>query len=766
MLPGNTPALFGRSFLAPSQAYGNDSYTVSLLHFDAPDAQISVAGQGFIDYAYGAPYRRNAWAVGPGTSSPTTIVSYPFNQVMYFPGGTTIQCPDHADFDFGAGDFTIDFWAAFSSTTVDGALLTKQPNSSSFSPFLINQGTGGQLQFYASTNGSSWDVSLNLANGFSAGIWYHFAVTRSGSTWRTFINGGLVATATNALPVIKTVGTPVTIGGLIGFSSMFGFIDEFRISKGIARWTAAFTPPNQPYYAQLNGGNDAATKLLLHFDKDTFTYESAAGAFSPHPVNNFGAGQLGSPHNTARTLNVVQFTSGTQRITIPGSAEINPYRGNFTLDFMYYRSSNVSNGNIVAKRSNSSQFAPFVIYDNGSGGIGLLMSGSSGSTWDINTTAASGIALNTWMHLALVRDVNTINFYVNGTRTFTQTIGLTGIFFSNPSVDMNIGALTDTLPSNCLIDELRYSDVARWSGASFTAPAAGGAPYGPERVSSLILDTAGVGQWLVPADWNNANNSIECIGGGGGGTLATGSGGAGGGGYSKIINLALTPGTSVPFQVGAGGGNGAAGGDTWFNGASLAASSVGAKGGATNSAATGGAGGAASGGITTGTGAVKYSGGAGGNAATKSAAGGGAAGPNGNGGAGGNGGGASGGSGGGGGNGGGTAGVVGGAVDGGNGGNNFSGSGAGLGATASAAATAGINGGGGGGARTTTFINGGNGGNGTEWDAAHGSGGGGGAGNDGTALAGNGGLYGGGGGSRAASGGIGGRGIIVIKYTP
>jgi len=476
MLMARTPALFGsRGFLAPAQAYGNDSYTVSLLHFDAPDAQIGVAGQGFTDYAYGAPYRRNAWAVGPGTSSPTTAVSYPFNQVMNFPGGTTIQCPDHADFDFGAGDFTIDFWAAFGSTTVTGALLTKQPNSSSFSPFVINQGTGGQLQFYASTSGSTWDVSLNLANGFSAGIWYHFAVTRSGSTWRTFINGGLVATATNALPVIKTVGTPVTIGGLIGYSSMAGYLDEFRISKGIARWTAAFTPPNQPYYAQLSGGNDAATKLLLHFDKDTFTSESAAGAFSPHPVTNVGAGQFGSPQNTARTLNVAQFISGTQRITIPGSAEINPFRGNFTVDFMYYRNSNVTSGYIASKRSNSSQFAPFALYDNGTTGIQLLMS-AAGATWDINVVAATGIALNTWMHLALVRDGSTINFYVNGTRTFTQNIGLSS-FFNNSSIDMSIGGHTDAPPSNCFIDEFRYSDVARWSGASFTAPVAGGAPY-------------------------------------------------------------------------------------------------------------------------------------------------------------------------------------------------------------------------------------------------------------------------------------------------
>ena len=84
--------------------------------------------------------------------------------------------------------------------------------------------------------------------------------------------------------------------------------------------------------------------------------------------------------------------------------------------------------------------------------------------------------------------------------------------------------------------------------------------------------------WTVPNDWNSLNNTIECIGGGGAGS---GSGGGGGGGaYSKKNNLTLSPGASITYAVGSGGASTGAGGDTWFNGASLAASSVGANGGA------------------------------------------------------------------------------------------------------------------------------------------------------------------------------------------
>lgn len=153
----------------------------------------------------------------------------------------------------------------------------------------------------------------------------------------------------------------------------------------------------------------------------------------------------------------------------------------------------------------------------------------------------------------------------------------------------------------------------------------------------VILTTTGsVLSWTVPDDWNDADNSIEVIGAGGTGgdsPGAQGGAGGGGGGYSKVTNLSLTPAALISYRVGANsGGNG---GDTWFNGASLAASSVGAKGGTAGGAFTSvGIGGQASSGIGT----LKRSGGNGGRGSNNDAGGGGggggAGGPNGNGGSG------------------------------------------------------------------------------------------------------------------------------------
>lgn len=293
----------------------------------------------------------------------------------------------------------------------------------------------------------------------------------------------------------------------------------------------------------------------------------------------------------------------------------------------------------------------------------------------------------------------------------------------------------------------------------------------------VFLTAVGAGTWSVPSDFSSVN-TIEVIGGGqGAGNAVNGIGGYGGS-YAKISNLALTPGATVNFSVGAGGTGGASaadytnnpgsvGGDTWFNSTAITTASVAAPGGGSTSTPIG---------------TVTYAGGAGG--AAYRGSGGGAAGPSGAGGAGLEGSTSSNGAGGGGAN-GGSVGVNGSGTST-AGGNNAGGTGGGATSTTAApAGNAGTNGGGGsGGFVAATPGNGGPGGMQALWTqtgngATAGPGGGGGSGGYyNTASAGgnggNGGGYGGGGGSGgggggppvyAATGGAGAQGIIVITYT-
>jgi hypothetical protein len=151
--------------------------------------------------------------------------------------------------------------------------------------------------------------------------------------------------------------------------------------------------------------------------------------------------------------------------------------------------------------------------------------------------------------------------------------------------------------------------------------------------TTWVFLTSGTTSWTVPSDWNSLSNTIHCIGpgaAGGGTTVSALRAGGGGGAYSGSSNVQLVPGASITVSIGAGttGGSGAGpdAGDTYFNGANLAGSTVGAEGGNGGSGGSAGSGGQAS----NGTGTSKFNGGpGGGSGGGLSGGGGGAAGPSG-----------------------------------------------------------------------------------------------------------------------------------------
>ena len=256
------------------------------------------------------------------------------------------------------------------------------------------------------------------------------------------------------------------------------------------------------------------------------------------------------------------------------------------------------------------------------------------------------------------------------------------------------------------------------STATTTATATTTPTATPTTTTSFL--TSGT-TFSVPADWNDNNNSIQCIGAGGGGLTRSGAPGGGGGAYCRTTNVTLTPSGSVQIQIGAGGAAGASGTASWFNGTSSTSASCGAAGGAGAAGNTGGPGGTTGNSI----GGATFAGGSGGSTGgtgSASAGGGGAAGPN----------------------------------------------GLGVNGVSAPSTTPGAGGAGDAGMGGTGGAVGGSaGGNGTEFQVspAFGSGGGGGSGTA-SVNGGQGGNYGGGGGGAGHGGGAGGPGLCIVTYTP
>ena len=153
-----------------------------------------------------------------------------------------ISTPQSTDFDFGTGDFTIEAWVYRNSTatfSIFGKTL-----SAVTSLYLYCGGSGG-TQLILFTSG----VNLNAGN-VPAGAWIHVAATRASGTTRIFVNGSVAGTSTGQATSVSVSGA-ATIGsffdGTTASNFANGLIDEMRITKGVARYTGAFSPQLYPF---------------------------------------------------------------------------------------------------------------------------------------------------------------------------------------------------------------------------------------------------------------------------------------------------------------------------------------------------------------------------------------------------------------------------------------------------------------------------------------------------------------------------------------
>jgi hypothetical protein len=163
--------------------------------------------------------------------------------------GNFLSAPDSDDFNFASGDFTIDFWAFHNNAGNRNEGFVRQNGGDGGNlGWSIQSTDGGNLAFRVNANTEVLTPYTLVAN-----TWIHLAFVRSGNTFHIFKDGVLVKSAAFSTAISDSTGNlEVGIGttwngsNLWTQSSLFvldGQIDELRISKGIARWTASFTPP-------------------------------------------------------------------------------------------------------------------------------------------------------------------------------------------------------------------------------------------------------------------------------------------------------------------------------------------------------------------------------------------------------------------------------------------------------------------------------------------------------------------------------------------
>jgi len=192
--------------------------------------------------------------------SPTTVTAFGNAQIstaqskfggasIAFDGdGDYLRVANQSDLRFGTGDFTIEMWLYANTVSGTGRPINQDFNNdgSGAGNFVILR-AGGDLLFYSAA-ATAWDnVSALSMGSISVNTWTHFSITRHSGIVYTWRNGVAVANVSGAGNLSNTGDITIASYGL-GISGFYdGYIDDLRITKGVARYTANFTPPTAQF---------------------------------------------------------------------------------------------------------------------------------------------------------------------------------------------------------------------------------------------------------------------------------------------------------------------------------------------------------------------------------------------------------------------------------------------------------------------------------------------------------------------------------------
>jgi len=173
------------------------------------------------------------------------------NSSIYFDGSNDyFNISMNSLFNFGTGDLTVDFLVYLNSLSALNMIVSLLNNQGISALIFYTSATTGATNFYSSSNDVSWDiVNGGSAGSLSVGQWYHVAIIRESGYFKIYIGGSLSYTSSYSSTSLAYDTSFVSqIGGRSAYSNWSNcYMQELRISKGIARWTSNFRPPNKPY---------------------------------------------------------------------------------------------------------------------------------------------------------------------------------------------------------------------------------------------------------------------------------------------------------------------------------------------------------------------------------------------------------------------------------------------------------------------------------------------------------------------------------------
>lgn len=426
------------------------NYTTLLLKMDGANG-----GTTFTDSSY-SPKTVSRYLV----TTSTTRMRYG-SASCYSAGaiGNYLTVPKTTAFDWGSGPFTIEGWGYLAglNANTQSIFSTGKTAGSDYYSLRFAVTNNGYLAVSFSVNGTTTALSLTDPALFGLNAWHHFAVTRSGDTFRLFKDGIVVAQGDLSGSIWYQTADPVCIGtdpayGGTGYLNNWnGYFDDFRITKGVARYVGNFTPPG-PHQAFVATDTDAwwlNTVLAVR-------HEGIAGATALIDLKGKTISNTMPIALEQSKFGQAAYCNGSTSASVPTSTDFDFGTGLFTIECWFYLTANSGAAQyptLIGRSSGAGNLTQWILGFNPSGaGLKFNIMQSSGTWLDQGPNYTGTLVVEKWYHMALVRigtGATDIKLFLDGAIVASST--------SNPNTEIN----NVSKPVSWMVEQGGYIDDLR-----------------------------------------------------------------------------------------------------------------------------------------------------------------------------------------------------------------------------------------------------------------------------------------------------------------
>ena len=346
----------------------------------------------------------NATITRTGTPIQGSVNPFGSNWSNYFNGSSYLTMASNSSFAFGTGDFTVEGWINPTSLPTYCTICSTRTSSGTTAGWNIGVSSSGQLFLYA--NGF---MVTGASSGVRVGEWTHFAIVRSGTSLKAYVNGiqsGSTGSDSNDY-TIQTFWTGAT-GGTS--EPWYGYISNLRIIKGTALYTSTFTPSTTLLTTVTN--TSLLTCATNRF-QDISTVSNTITITGAVSVQKFAPFSTSASYSTSTNGGSIYFDGSTYMST-PNSGDLQLNGVAWTIEMWYYPTQLTAYNVLLAKRgAGGDQYQIFTDVTTGylafyNGGVALYSS-----------TAPK---LNAWNYIAFVHNgSSTLTMYLNGVNFYSGT---------------------------------------------------------------------------------------------------------------------------------------------------------------------------------------------------------------------------------------------------------------------------------------------------------------------------------------------------------